>query len=157
MTRDTDTRDEAELGHDQPPPPPPVVDQSAHDIVIEPDEIHEVREVDDPSHTARPVKARPDAAGTPDEPVDPLWPAGDVNRYQDRWQDVQLLFVDDPHGAADAAEELVSEVVDRFSELLATRKRQVDAWSNGGGETTEEMLSAVRQYRGLLDQVFSTG
>lgn len=77
----------------------------------------------------------------------------DGSAFGTRWQDIQLRFVDDPRGAADEAEQLVSEAIEWFSATLASRKRELDDWSQSGDASVEQMLTAVREYRGLLDRL----
>lgn len=112
----------------------------------------------DPSRDQEPGRAMP-----PQPPAtqamaggDSLWPQGEIAGFEERWRDVQLHFVDDPQRAASEARTLVSEVLDRLTNAVNMRKTQLDAWSNAGDNgNTEQMLTAVRQYRVLLNQVFT--
>ena len=94
--------------------------------------------------------------------ADPLWPDAEVARFEGRWRDVQLGFVDDPRHAADEAGSLLDEVVDRLMQAIGDRRRELDTWRDGngagnGGDDTESMLSAVRRYRRLMDQLLAMG
>jgi len=98
------------------------------------------------------------ATATPD----PLWPDAEVARFEGRWREVQLGFVDDPRHAADEARSLLDEVVDRLTQAIADRRRELDSWRDGGGngrggDDTEAMLAAVRRYRRLMDQLLAVG
>lgn len=99
--------------------------------------------------------APPVAVGTakPEEEAVTLWPPDAVHDFQQRWREVQLRFVDDPRAAADEAQELVSEVLDRFSSAVTTRKSELDGWRDADGADTERMRTVVRRYRKLLDRL----
>jgi hypothetical protein len=114
-----------------------------------------------PTDTDRPDVARGEAAVPVDtparaEPTDEfgkLWPEDAVHDFQQRWREVQLHFVDDPRAAADEAQQLVAEALDRFSTALSTRRSEMDSWREGDGADTERMLTVVRRYRKLLDRL----
>jgi hypothetical protein len=83
----------------------------------------------------------------------PLWPPEVVQDLQLRWREVQWRFVDDPRAAADEAQALVTEALDRFASTVATRKGELDGWRDTDGADTERMLMVVRRYRDLLDRL----
>lgn len=92
--------------------------------------------------------------------VDPLWPDAEVARFEGRWREVQLGFVDDPRHAADEARALLDDVVDRLTQAITDRRSELDSWRDGGceaGDDTEAMLGAVRRYRRLMDQLLAVG
>ncbi len=130
---------------------------------------HPVRH--DPTATMLPP-TDPTGGPPPAEPVtgaiatiDPLWPDAEVARFEGRWRDVQLGFVDDPRHAADEARTLLDEVVDRLTRASSDRGCVLDPWrTDGKGRgtgprpaDTEAMLSAVRRYRRLMDQLLAVG
>jgi ABC-type nitrate/sulfonate/bicarbonate transport system substrate-binding protein len=82
-----------------------------------------------------------------------LWPDDTVRDFQQRWREVQLHFVDDPRAAADEAETLVSEALNEFSTTVASRKKELDSWRGTDDADTEQMRTALRSYRGLLDRL----
>lgn len=93
---------------------------------------------------------------------DPLWPDAEVARFEGRWREVQLGFVDDPRHAADEARSLLDEVMDRLTRAISDRRQELDTWRDGngnsnGGDDTESMLAAVRRYRRLMDQLLAVG
>lgn len=110
-----------------------------------------------------PAGAAPSTPVTATGTIDPLWPDAEVARFEGRWREVQLGFVDDPRHAADQARTLLDEVVDRLSQAISDRRSELDTWrtdGNGAGngsDDTEAMLSAVRRYRRLMDQLLAVG
>jgi hypothetical protein len=88
----------------------------------------------------------------PDEAVT-VWPEDAVHDFQQRWREVQLRFVDDPRAAADEAQHLITEALDRFAEAVTDRKGQLDGWRDTDGADTERMRTVVRRYRKLLDRL----
>jgi hypothetical protein len=82
-----------------------------------------------------------------------LWPEDAVRDFQQRWREVQMRFVDDPQAAADDAGSLVTEALDRFSDVVATRKGELDGWRGADGADTERMRMVVRHYHDLLDRI----
>jgi hypothetical protein len=123
------------------------------------------RHYDEPAPTAPPAgPATPVDTGVPavavaaapvesaEDPVR-LWAEDAVHDLQQRWREVQLRFVDDPRAAADEAQQLVTEVLQRFSDTVAARKGELDGWRDTDGADTERMRTVVRRYRTLLDGV----
>ncbi|SCE93942.1 hypothetical protein [Micromonospora chokoriensis] len=73
--------------------------------------------------------------------------------FRDRWRDVQLRFVDDPHAAAGEAQALVEEAIQALSSALAAQKTTLGGWQDAGSADTEQLRVAVRNYRDFLDRV----
>ncbi|WP_433126793.1 hypothetical protein ACQPWW_28615 [Micromonospora sp. CA-240977] len=73
--------------------------------------------------------------------------------FRDRWRDVQLRFVDDPHAAAGEAQSLVEEAIQALSSALAAQKTTLGGWQDAGSADTEQLRMAVRNYRDFLDRV----
>jgi hypothetical protein len=101
-----------------------------------------------------------DATGTelmpgdvPQEPVSALFEAGTASDFRDRWQRVQMQFVDDPRAAADQARALVDDVVSALQEALSYQRGSLDSWQSGQAGDTEELRVAVRRYRDFLDRM----
>jgi hypothetical protein len=87
--------------------------------------------------------------------VTTLWLEGDAQGFRERWREVQLRFVDDPHGAAQEAEALVNDAVDALTSALRSRREEYAGWHGTGRNDTEELRMAVRRYRELLDRLLA--
>ncbi|CCH20965.1 hypothetical protein [Micromonospora lupini] len=122
-------------------------------------------EMVDPDADAEPVTT--EAAGTSLESAGTSRPAGSTvaaepatlldgdtaQGFRDRWRDVQLRFVDDPHAAAGEAQALVEEAIQALASALAAQKNTLGGWQDAGSADTEQLRMAVRNYRDFLDRV----
>ncbi|MDA0645717.1 hypothetical protein [Nonomuraea ferruginea] len=76
----------------------------------------------------------------------------DPDEVQSRWRDVQASFVDDPAEAVHRADGLVGEVVDSLTNALRSRTGELrERWKADGGDDTERLRQALREYRGVLE------
>jgi hypothetical protein len=84
-----------------------------------------------------------------------LWSGEDTEAVRERWRELQSRFVDDPHGAAAAADDLIGETVESLTAALLTQRQELGAWRAGGQFDTEQLRVAITAYRGFLDRVLS--
>lgn len=96
--------------------------------------------------------SRPAGSTVAAEPAT-LLDADSAQGFRDRWRDVQLRFVDDPHAAAGEAQALVEEAIQALSSALAAQKTTLGGWQDAGSADTEQLRMAVRNYRDFLDRV----
>lgn len=87
------------------------------------------------------------------EEVAELWPPGAAAALRQRWQDLQLRFVDDPHNAAAEADFLVGSAVETLTASLAALRTDLSGWRERGSGDTEQLRVAVRRYREFLDRI----
>ena len=118
--------------------------------------------------TLRPIPPTPQAdASTTDTPAElapgdvpgprpaALWAGEDREAIRERWRELQARFVDDPHAATAAADDLIGEAVESLTAALAEQRGQLGAWRAGGDFDTERLRVAVTGYRDFLDRVLS--
>jgi len=74
-----------------------------------------------------------------------------VDRFRDRWRDLQSGFVDDPAQAVRGADELVDEMM---RELAEHRRQLAEQWRDGPGDT-EELRVVIREYRVFFNQLLN--
>jgi hypothetical protein len=103
---------------------------------------------DQPAPPAVPTESGPELAAG-------LWPAGDAQSLRQRWQDLQLRFVDDPRNVAEEADFLVGEAVDTLTASLASLRADLSSWRSEGGGDTEQLRVAVQRYRQFLNHVLA--
>lgn len=84
---------------------------------------------------------------------DTLWSDGDAQGFRDRWREVQLRFVDDPHAAVEEAAGLVGDAINGLTAALSARRDDLAGWQSASSGDTEELRMAVRRYREFLDRV----
>ena len=81
---------------------------------------------------------------------------GDTAALRDRWESVQVGFVDDPRHAVEEAHEMVAAAV---AELQAQIDRQRDelggSWRDDAAASTDALLSAFQGYRELFERVLA--
>jgi hypothetical protein len=88
-------------------------------------------------------------------PVGALWSSASISGLQDRWQQLQLRFVDDPRGVLAEAQSLVAEAVQGFTSALTGQQRELDGWASGGAGDTEQLRVALQRYRDFFDRLVS--
>ena len=86
-------------------------------------------------------------------PVDALWNSQTVNDLRNRWQALQLRFVDDPRGVVTEAQSLVGEAVQSLTASLTDQQRELDGWTSGGDGDTEQLRTAFQRYRDFFDRM----
>jgi hypothetical protein len=94
----------------------------------------------------------------PEEPGLTLFDAKTTQRFRDRWQELQLRFVDDPPAAEGQAIALVDEVVAALRDAVDRQRSALQNSQSGQGVgthsgDTERMRVAVRRYRDFLDRL----
>ncbi|TNH21219.1 hypothetical protein FHG89_32070 [Micromonospora orduensis] len=126
---------------------------SAAPEMVDPDADAEPVTTDDNSTSLESAgTSRPVGSTVAAEPAT-LLDADSAQGFRDRWRDVQLRFVDDPHAAAGEAQALVEEAIQALSSALAAQKTTLGGWQDAGSADTEQLRMAVRNYRDFLDRV----
>jgi hypothetical protein len=113
--------------------------------------------------------AQPGVAGTPDPAVSA--PPGDGHGHgpasgspgaglpaaalsEQQWPAIQAMFVDDPRGSVQRAAAAADEVL---KSLVASLEREQAAlrtsWENGTDSTTEDLRTALQQYRAFCGRL----
>ena len=70
-----------------------------------------------------------------------------------RWSEIMVVFVDDPHGSVKMAADAVDEAIDEFVNSVRARQRGLaGAWQNAEADT-EQLRTALREYRKLGQRV----
>jgi hypothetical protein len=134
--------------------PRPPVDESEMDGRREPKPFADAAELPEPVGRDEPV-GEPVAvteelpAGTPAGTG--FFAEGAVDRFRDRWRELQAGFVDDPAQAVRGADELVDEIMRE----LAERKQNLEGrWRDAPGDT-EELRVAIQEYRSFFNQLLN--
>jgi hypothetical protein len=111
--------------------------------------------------TSQPVDVSVDGANagrpTPDhgKTIAELLPGDAAERLRQRWRDLQLRFVDNPHNVAEEADFLVGEAIEALTGALANTRGDLSRWRSDGTGDTEQLRLAVQRYREFLDRILT--
>ncbi|GHF70221.1 hypothetical protein GCM10010218_59460 [Streptomyces mashuensis] len=96
-------------------------------------------------------------AGAADDEAPQLLTDDEERGFRDRWQDIQIRFVDDPREAVHEADALVADVMQTLAATFSQHKKDLEAqWSQGEQIDTEELRGALRRYRSFFNRLLST-
>jgi hypothetical protein len=85
-----------------------------------------------------------------------LFDAGAAGDLRERWQSIQVAFVDEPRGAVEQADQLVDEVLKRLAESFTRERGELErAWSGGSEASTEDLRQAIRRYRSFFNRLLA--
>lgn len=71
-----------------------------------------------------------------------------------RWNDIQGKFVDEPRSAVQQADVLVSEVVEKITQMFASEHSKLEAqWNQGSDVSTEDLRKALQRYRSFFNRL----
>jgi len=85
-----------------------------------------------------------------------LFPAAESEMFRNRWNDIQVSFVDEPRPSVEKADQLVATVIERLAEVYADERSKLESdWDRGGEVSTEDLRQALRRYRSFFDRLLS--
>lgn len=98
---------------------------------------------------------RPDDAGTDpgsgSATNQPLLSADDGEGFKDRWEQIQVRFVDEPQASVKEADALVTELMQRLADRFAQERGRLESqWERGEEASTEDLRTALQQYRSFF-------
>jgi hypothetical protein len=97
-----------------------------------------------------------DLAAQRTEPDLPLFAQSDAQDFRQRWEKIQIGFVDEPRTAVQRADELVGSAIKRLAEVFAAERQKLEAeWDKGDDVSTEDLRVALRRYRSFFDRLLS--
>jgi hypothetical protein len=90
------------------------------------------------------------------EPLAALFHGPMADEFRQRWDAIQIGFVDDPRAAVRNADELVAHVLRSLAGSFADQRSQIEA-GLGEGEhaNTENMRIALQRYRSFFQRLLS--
>jgi hypothetical protein len=71
----------------------------------------------------------------------------------ERWHEIQMMFVDDPRGSVERAADLARDTLRDLSSLLQEREQSLRSAWQGTDVDTEELRTSLRGYRALVDRI----
>jgi len=85
-----------------------------------------------------------------------LFPPQLAQDFRNRWDAVQIGFVDDPRQAVQHADELVAQVMKSLAASFAEQRSHLEAGLGQGGQAnTENLRVALRSYRSFFQRLLS--
>jgi hypothetical protein len=122
-----------------------------------------IREVDPPVLTspsnafAAPSSIRePSDGDARTEKSGPLFSPGEAAQLRQRWDGIQVGFVDEPRKSVEEADSLVAAAMKRLAEQFAEeRSRLEQEWDRGGDVSTEDLRVALRRYRSFFGRLLN--
>jgi hypothetical protein len=86
----------------------------------------------------------------------PLFASDDTERFRQRWDALQVSFVDGPREVVKQADELVGELMERLTtEFNETRSSLESQWERGDEVSTEQLRVALTRYRSFFNRLLS--
>lgn len=86
----------------------------------------------------------------------PLFSPAEADEFHERWNAVQVGFVDEPRQAVQDADGLVAGAMKRLAEIFAEERARLDQqWDRGGDVSTEDLRIALRRYRSFFGRLLS--
>lgn len=74
--------------------------------------------------------------------------------FRSRWLEIQGMFVDDPRAAVQEADALVSEVVEKITQMFTGEHSSLEGqWKQGNDVSTEDLRKALQHYRSFFNRL----
>ena len=74
--------------------------------------------------------------------------------FRSRWLEIQGMFVDDPRAAVQEADALVSEVVEKITQMFSGEHSSLESqWKQGNDVSTEDLRKALQHYRSFFNRL----
>jgi hypothetical protein len=100
-----------------------------------------------PAATADPAGAEPHVS---------LFDASEGRGFRDRWEAIQVGFVDEPRAAVEQADALVSQVMTRLTDTFSRERTLLEEqWTRGDNVSTEDLRIALKRYRSFFERLLS--
>jgi hypothetical protein len=103
--------------------------------------------------TAPATETVPDVAPVGVTPGMPLVSDSPAAHPDQRWHEIQSMFVDDPRGSVERAADLAAETLRGLITVLREREQSLKSSWQGADTDTEELRNSLRSYRDLVDRV----
>ena len=85
-----------------------------------------------------------------------LFPNDELTGYRSRWESIQTGFVDQPRSAVEQADKLVSQVMNRMTEVFTRERSTLEGqWTKGDNVSTEDLRVALTRYRSFFNRLLS--
>lgn len=116
---------------------------------------------DRPGHFDTPAELRRGTAASATASTDSprhidLFPNEELTGYRTQWEAIQTGFVDQPRAAVEQADALVSQVVNRLTDVFTRERSTLEGqWTKGDNVSTEDLRVALTRYRSFFHRLLS--
>jgi len=71
-----------------------------------------------------------------------------------RWNEIQGRFVDEPRSAVQQADALVTEVIEKITQMFSNEHSSLEGqWKQGNDVSTEDLRKALQRYRSFFNRL----
>jgi hypothetical protein len=78
----------------------------------------------------------------------------EADRLRERWTEIQGKFVDEPRTAVQNADALVSDVIEKITEMFTSEHNALEGqWKQGQDVSTEDLRKALQRYRSFFNRL----
>ena len=86
----------------------------------------------------------------------PLLGEDDARIYEDRWEECQRGFVDEPRQSVEEADQLVASLMKHLASEFADERARLEAqWDRGEDVSTEDLRIALQRYRSFFHRLLN--
>jgi len=91
-----------------------------------------------------------------DENSGPLFSSDEAAKLRQRWDAIQVGFVDEPRKSVQEADSLVAAAMKRLAEQFAEERSRLEhEWDRGSDVSTEDLRVALRRYRSFFSRLLN--
>jgi hypothetical protein len=78
----------------------------------------------------------------------------EVELLRTRWNEIQGKFVDEPRAAVQLADGLVSDVIEKITQMFTNAHSSLESqWNQGNDVSTEDLRKALQHYRSFFNRL----
>ena len=89
--------------------------------------------------------------------LEPLLGGDEAGTFRERWQSIQVKFVDEPRQAVEEADSLVAELMQRLAQTFHDERENLESqWSRGDDVSTEDLRIGLQRYRSFFERLLAT-
>ena len=110
------------------------------------------------THHAAETQEQKNIVETPSEDPPRLFSHDEGTLYRSRWEGIQAGFVDEPQRAVKQADALVTEVINRLTQVFTDERARLEAKFDVKKQqeiSTEDLRLALRQYRTFFGRLLA--
>jgi hypothetical protein len=86
----------------------------------------------------------------------PLFSLEEAANLRERWDAIQVGFVDEPRQSVQQADSLVASTMKRLAEQFSAERSKLEhAWDGGNDVSTEDLRVALRRYRSFFSRLLN--